>query len=59
MAQINATLMEQALDVSKRQRKPDVHHHRQSNDFGRRFEIAKGVLHLPRLSIDPIAEGLI
>ena len=51
VAQINPALMEQVLDVSKRERKPNVHHHRQADNFGRRFKVAKGVLHAPKISI--------
>jgi len=37
MADIAAALAKQVFDVSKRQRKPDVQHHRQTNDPGAGF----------------------
>ena len=59
MANIDAALMEQVLDVSKRERKPNVHHHRQDN-FGRGFEIAKWLLvHLANLAGIPITSRLV
>ena len=33
--------MEQLFNVAKRERKSDVHHHRQPDNFGRRVELAK------------------
>jgi hypothetical protein len=39
MRDINAALVEQVLDVPKRERKPDVHHHRKADDLGRSLEI--------------------
>src|SRR5665811_1942529 len=41
MADVNAALMEEVFDVSKRQREADIHHHGQSNDLGRRLEVPK------------------
>ena len=51
MANINATLMQQILHISKRKRKPEVHHHRKADDFGRRLEVAKwaAFCHPPKL----------
>jgi hypothetical protein len=39
MANINATLMQQILDVAKGKRKPDVHHHSKADDFRAGFEV--------------------
>src|SRR5680860_53437 len=41
MADVNAALMEEVFDVSKRQREADIHHHGQSNDLGRRLKVPK------------------
>ena len=35
--------MEKVFDVPKRERKPDTHHARKSDDLGSGFEIAEGV----------------
>ena len=37
--------MEQILHVPQRQRKPDIHHHRQADDLGRCLEIAERISH--------------
>src|SRR5680860_151120 len=41
LADVNAALMEEVFDVSKRQREADIHHHGQSNDLGRRLKVPK------------------
>ncbi len=41
-AHIDTALMQQVLDIPKREGKADVQHHRHANDLGRRFEIADG-----------------
>jgi len=38
VADLNAALMQQVLDVAQRQRKPDVHRDRQADDLGTGFE---------------------
>ena len=38
MADLNAALMQQILDVAERQRETDVQHHRQADDLGTGFE---------------------
>ena len=43
VADIDTPFVEQVLDVAKRQREPDVQHHRQPDDFTARFEIAKWI----------------
>ena len=50
MAHINAALVEQILDVSQRQWKPDPHHHHEEIDLGRSLEVAEWILHSSRLS---------
>ena len=48
MANIYTTLVEQVFDVSKRERKPDIHHHRKLGNLRRCLEIAERVVgHLP------------
>src|SRR6056297_3130124 len=42
VADVDAPFMEQILDVAKRQREPDVQHHRQADDLWARLEIAEG-----------------
>ena len=34
MADIDTALVEQVLDIAKREREPNVHHHSQADDFG-------------------------
>ena len=34
VADIDAALVQQILDISKRKWKPDIHHHRQADDLG-------------------------
>ena len=41
VANVDAALVQQVFDISKRKWKSDVHHYRQANDLGRRFEISK------------------
>ena len=42
MADVNAAFMQQIIHIPERQRKPDVHHHRQADDLGARLEVTKG-----------------
>lgn len=39
LAQFDAALEEQVLDIAQRQLKPHVHHHDQANDLGRGVEV--------------------
>jgi hypothetical protein len=41
MADLDTALMQQVLDISEGKEKPNIQHHGQTNDLGRRFEIAK------------------
>ena len=43
VADIDATLVQQILNISKRKRKTDIHHNRQADDFGRRLEVLEWV----------------
>ena len=40
MADIDAAFVQQIFHISKRKRKPDVHHHRQADDLRARLEVA-------------------
>jgi hypothetical protein len=42
MANVDAALVQQVLDIPKRKREPDVHHHRQADDRGGCLEVTKG-----------------
>jgi len=53
VAEVNAALKQQILDLPQRQRIADVHHHRQADDLGRTIEISEGILHPPRLRAAP------
>ena len=50
VADIDTALEQQVLDLAQRQRVPDIHHHREANDFGRTIEIAEGIFHPLRLA---------
>jgi hypothetical protein len=49
VADINTALEQQVLDLAQRQRVPDIHHHREANDFGRTIEIVEGIFYPLRL----------
>lgn len=42
VADLDATLVQQILDIAQRQREADVEHHRQTDDLGAGFDIAEG-----------------
>ena len=42
VADVDPTLMQQILRISKRYRMTNIHHNRQADDFGRRLKVAKG-----------------
>ena len=46
---VDATLEQDLLDLAKRQRIPDVQHHRKADNLRRRVEIAEGILHPTKL----------
>ena len=41
MADVDPAFVQQVFHISKRQRKPDIHHHRTLNDLRRRLEMAE------------------
>ena len=43
MADINTAFVQQIFHILKRKRKPDVHHHRQADELGRRLEVLEWV----------------
>ncbi len=49
VADINAPLEQEILDLSQRKRITDVHHHREANYLRRTVEITEGILHPRRL----------
>ena len=44
MADVDAALVQKIFDVPQRQRKSDVHHNRQTDDFGAAVEILEWVV---------------
>ena len=52
MADIDATLVQQIFDISKRKWITHIHHYRQADDFGRRLEVLEWVAfcHLQKLN---------
>ena len=57
MSNVDAALVQQVLDVPQRQRIPDVHHHREVDDFRRGLEVAEnaGVADADRLAALPVS----
>ena len=49
MTGIDATLVQEVLNVPKREREPDLQHHRQADDLGPGLDVAEG----KRLVIPP------
>jgi hypothetical protein len=43
MANIDAAFVQKVFHISKRERKPDIHHHSQADDFGARLEVLEWV----------------
>ena len=55
IADVDTPLQEQVFDVARRQWVSDIWHDRQTDDLGRRFEIAEGVVwSAARLSLLPV-----
>ena len=50
---VDATLEQQVLDLTQRQRISNVHHHRQTDDLGRRVEITEGISYPRKLRNGP------
>jgi hypothetical protein len=53
VANVDAALEQQILDLAERQWLAHIHHHRQANDLGRRVEIAERIFHPPKLRGGP------
>ena len=55
VADIDATFVQQVFNISKRKRKPDIHHHRQADDLRAGLEVTKGAAfcHPQKLSGPP------
>jgi hypothetical protein len=53
VANVDAALEQQILDLAERQWVAHIHHHRQANDLGRRVEIAERIFHPPKLRGGP------
>jgi glutathione synthase/RimK-type ligase-like ATP-grasp enzyme len=53
VADIDATLEQQVLDLAQRKRISDTHHHRQADDLGRTIEIAEWISRPTTLRTDP------
>jgi hypothetical protein len=49
MANVDATLKEQVLDLAQRQWITDIHHHREADYLGRTVEISEGISHRGKL----------
>jgi hypothetical protein len=49
MADVDAALEHQILDMAQRQRITDVHHRREADDLGRTVEMAERIFHPPKL----------
>jgi hypothetical protein len=41
MADVDAPLVQQVLDISERKQEPNLHHHRRADDLGARPRVAK------------------
>ncbi len=44
MTNIDTALMEQIFDITKRKWKPDIHHHGEADNLGRRFKISERIM---------------
>ena len=53
VAYIDTALKQQVFDLAQGQRVPDIHHHREANDFGQTIEITEGVFHPSKLRKSP------
>ena len=49
VADIDASFKQKIPDLPQRQRIPDIHHHRQADNFGRRIEIMECIFNPQRL----------
>jgi chemotaxis response regulator CheB len=53
MANIDAAFVEQIFDLPQRKRKPNIHHHSQTDNLGRRLEIPERIFHHQTLRNPP------
>jgi hypothetical protein len=55
MANINPPLMKEIFNITKRQRKPNIEHHRKADHLWARFEVPKrrALDHTKTLATDP------
>jgi hypothetical protein len=53
VADVDAPLKQNILDLSKRQRIADIHHHHEADHLGRTVEITEGIAHRRRLGMSP------
>jgi hypothetical protein len=51
MADVDAALEEQVLDLAQRQRIADIHHHHEADHLGRTVETTERIAHRRRLRI--------
>lgn len=49
VADVDASLGRKILDLAQRKRVAQIHHRREVDDFGRRVEVAKRILHPTKL----------
>jgi len=55
VADINASFKQKILNLPQRQRIPDIHHHRQADNLGRRMEITECFFHPQRLRLATVS----
>ncbi len=56
VANVDAALVSQAIDVAQRKREADKHHYRQADDLGGRFEVTEGAgAFIRRSSLDALS----
>ena len=61
MADIDASFIQEVFDIEQRQRKSDVQHHRQADEFTTRSKVSKwvGLAHAGRVGGDKVDRNLI
>jgi hypothetical protein len=45
VADVDTAFVEQFFDLQQRKWKPNIHHRRQTDNLGRRFELLEGIFH--------------
>jgi len=53
VADVDATIEQQTLELPQRKRIADIHHYREANNLGRTVETTEGVLHRCKLRNSP------